>query len=435
MSLRQIIQSLIAIKQKELPFKVLPRELELPLNCGKIITIPGVRRCGKSSLMMLAINELIRNGVHKEQILWIGFDDERLYDMQIKDLDEIIQAYMEMYPDIPIDTVYMFFDEIQVVKDWELFILRLFKTYCKNIFVSGSNAQMLSEELATALRGWPLEYEEFPLSFGEFCRFKEIGTDIYTESGRAKLKVAFKEYNGGSSFPEVVLQKEQSIKDRELQSYFNTMLFRDLIEHYELSNPGMIRYFLKRVMSNLTKPTSINSIFNDLKSQGIKVAKNTLYELLDHACSIFLFFKVPKYTPSMIQENSALSKYYIIDNGLRSSVLLPQSGDEGKLLENLVYLYLRRKRRMNEKIYYYKGEKECDFVVQTEDRISSLIQATWLLDAHNTTREVGGILEAVKATGCRNCLIVTYEQEKVIEAEGLSIMVVPAWKWMLSLRN
>lgn len=432
MNLRQIIQSLIAIKQKELPFEVLPRELKLPLNSGKIITVPGVRRCGKSSLMMLAINELIKNGVRREQILWIGFDDERLYDMQTKDLDEIIQAYMEMHPDIPIDSVYMFFDEIQIVKGWELFILRLFKTYCKNIFVSGSNAQMLSEELATALRGWPLEYEEFPLSFKEFCLFKGVETDIYTESGRAKLKMAFKEYNSGSAFPEVVLQKEQSIKDRELQSYFNTMLFRDLVEHYDLSNPSMIRYFLKRVMSNLAKPTSINSVFNDLKSQGIKVAKDTLYELLEHACSIFLFFKVPKFTASIVQENNSLSKYYIIDNGLRSSILLPQSGDEGKLLENLVYLHLRRTKRTNEKIYYYKGEKECDFVVQTEDEISSLIQVTWLLDSHNTPREIGGMLEAAKATGCRNCLIVTYEQEETIETEGCSITVVPAWKWCLS---
>lgn len=431
MSLRQTIQSLIALKQKELPFKVLPRELVLPLDSGKIITIPGVRRCGKSSLMMLAINELINSGVRKEQILWIGFDDERLYDMQTTDLDEIIQAYMEMYPDIPLDRTYMFFDEIQLIKNWELFVLRLFKTYCKNIFVSGSNAQMLSEELATALRGWPLEYEEFPLSFQEFCLFREIDADIYTESGKAKLKAAFREYNSGSAFPEVVLQKEQSIKDRELQSYFNTMLFRDLVEHYELNNPGMIRYFLKRVMSNLTKPTSINSVFNDLKSQGIRVAKDTLYELLEHACSIFLFFKAPKYTASIIQENNSLSKYYIIDNGLRSSVLLPQSGDEGKLLENLVYLHLRRRKKINEKIYYYKGEKECDFVVQTEDEIASLIQVTWLLDAHNTNREIGGILEAAKVTGCRNCLIVTYEQEEVIEAGGISVKVVPAWKWML----
>lgn len=228
-----------------------------------------------------------------------------------------------------------------------------------------------------------------------------------------------------------MLQEETSIKDKELQGYFNTMLFRDLMEHYEMSNPGVIRYFLKRVMANLTKPTSINSVYNDLKSQGIKVSKNTLYELLDHACSIFLFFKVPKYTQSIIQENSFQSKYYMVDNGLRSSVLLPQSGDEGKLLENLVYLHLRRKKASNEKIFYYKGEKECDFIIQVEDHISSLIQVTWQLDSHNTSREMGGILEAHKVTGCKNCLIITYEQEEVIEMEGVTISVVPAWKWML----
>lgn len=143
-----------------------------------------------------------------------------------------------------------------------------------------------------------------------------------------------------------------------MQSYFNTMLFRDLVEHYDLSNPGMIRYFLKRVMSNLTKPTSTNSVFNDLKSQGIKVAKVLCMNYWNMPVPSLCFLKFPKYTSSMIQENNSLSKYYIIDNGLRSSVLLPQSGDEGKLLENSVYLHLRRRKAPNEKIYYYKMERK-----------------------------------------------------------------------------
>ena len=158
-----MIKSLIALKQSEIPFNVIPRDLELPTDTGQIITVPGVRRCGKSSLMMLAINALVQHGVAKERILWIGFDDERLHDMGTEGLDEVIAAYMEMYPSVAIKDVYMFFDEIQLIENWELFVLRVYKSYCKNIYVSGSNAQMLSNELSSAFRGWPLEYEAFHL--------------------------------------------------------------------------------------------------------------------------------------------------------------------------------------------------------------------------------------------------------------------------------
>lgn len=433
MKRKNIIQSLIATKQNEIPFEVIPRDLELPINSRQIITIPGVRRCGKSSLMMLTINTLVKQGVAKEHILWIGFDDERLCDMPTEELDEVITAYMEMFPNIPIKDVYMFFDEIQLVDKWELFILRIYKTYCKNIYVSGSNAQMLSQELSSALRGWPVEYEEFPLSFNEFCRFKGIETTSYLESGRAKVKNAFVEFNQSSAFPEVVLIPEKSMKERKLQGYFNTMLFRDLVEHYHLSNPEIVRYFLKRIMANLTKPTSINSIYNDIKSQGLKVSKDKLYELADHICSVFLFFRVPRYDRSLIKENNSLNKYYCIDNGMRNAVLLPQSGDEGKLLENTVFLHLRRNRRPTDKIFYYQGTKECDFVIQQNEHITQLIQVTWdMTDEDTRQREIGGLIEASRHTDCTNLTIITNDEENEITEDGITIKIIPAWKWLLS---
>lgn len=154
---KDTIKSLIALKQHEMPFDVIHRDKELPINRKKIITIPGVRRCGKSTLMMIAINALIESGVPVQNILWIGFDDERLKRMTSDDLDEVIAAYMEMYPDVPIKDVHMFFDEIQIIEGWEYFVLRVYKNYCKNIYICGSNATMLSTELGTALRGYPLE--------------------------------------------------------------------------------------------------------------------------------------------------------------------------------------------------------------------------------------------------------------------------------------
>lgn len=431
MGLKEVLQSLIAMKQEEMPFKLLPRDLKLPIDSQKIITVPGVRRCGKSSLLMLAVNELINRGVEKNRILWLSFDDERIYDLKTKDLDTVIQAYIEMYPDINIGSVYMFFDEIQLIENWDLFVLRLYKSYCKNIFISGSNSKMLSAELSSALRGWPIEYEEFPLSFKEFCNFTNIKSNKFTESGKAKLLSTFKKYNEESAFPQIVLEEEETIRYKELQNYFNTMLFRDLMEHYNLSNPMVIRYFLKRVMLNLSKPTSVNAIYNDIKSQGLKVSKESLYQILDYACSIFLFFKVPKFSGSMIKETSSLSKYYLIDNGLRSAVLMPQSEDEGKMLENSVFLHLRRNLKTGEKIYYYNERNECDFVIQSGNNFSGLIQVTTELTNSNKNREISGLLEACKYTGCDNLAIITLNQEDTISQNGKLIKVIPAWKWML----
>ena len=142
--------------QGELPFPVFDRELELPVNSGQMITVTGVRRCGKSSMMKIVANKLIASGVPPQKILWINFDDERLYGLTVDELDDVIQAYREMFPEIDLSTVYIFFDEIQTVDNWELFVMRLYKTYCKNIYLSGINAKMLSSQIATDLRGWPI---------------------------------------------------------------------------------------------------------------------------------------------------------------------------------------------------------------------------------------------------------------------------------------
>ena len=432
MKRKDMIKSLIALKQSEIPFNVIPRDLELPTDTGQIITVPGVRRCGKSSLMMLAINALVQHGVAKERILWIGFDDERLHDMGTEGLDEVIAAYMEMYPSVAIKDVYMFFDEIQLIENWELFVLRVYKSYCKNIYVSGSNAQMLSNELSSALRGWPLEYEAFPLSFREFCRFRGIPVKSFMESDMARLKSAFADFNRSSAFPEVVLIPEKSMKDRKLQGYFNTMLFRDLIEHYNLTNHEAVRYFLKRLMANLSKPTSVNSIYNDLKSKGLKISKDKIYELADYVCDIFLFFRIPKYEKSLVKESSAPFKYYCIDNGLRNAVLLPQSGDDGKLLENTVLLHLKRNSGPSTKISYYQGTKECDFVIQQDDSINELLQVTWdMSDAGTRAREIEGLLEASSITGCESLTVITVDEEAELAVSGKIIRVIPAWKWLL----
>lgn len=431
MARKELFKSLIALSQAELPFERIEREIELPVQPELIITVPGVRRAGKSSLLMLAVHKLLASGVKREQILWVNFDDERLDRMPMEELDEVLQAYREMYPDIELKDVYMFFDEIQNIDGWDLFVLRVFKSYCRNVYVTGSNAKLLSSEISTALRGWTLDYEMLPLSFREFCRFKGIDAHSYLESDKAKRYAAMEEYIHGGGFPRVVLSTDKSMKLRLLQGYFNTMLFRDLAERHAIKNIEALRYFLKRVMHNLTKTTSINAIVNDMRSNGVSVSKDDLYNWADWAVEAYLFVRYPKYSRSLVKENQSLRKYYVIDTGMRQAVLMPQSEDKGKLLENIVALELFRRRGADRKMFYWQDGRECDFVVQREEHVEELIQATWDIEDEDTRkREIDGIKEAAKGTNCNKLTIVTREQKETIEEDGFRIEVVGVEEWL-----
>lgn len=430
---RLYIKTQIATRQAEFPTDLKKRENPLPMGSGKIVTIPGVRRCGKTSRMEVVVNDLLMEGIDRKRILWVSFDDERLVRMTSDELEQIIEAYREMYPDIEMSSVYMFFDEIQLIDGWEYFVMRLYKHYSKNIYISGSNATMLSSELKSALRGWPQEEETLPLSFREYCGFKGIKTDSWLEPDLAKLRNAFFAYNNEGGFPEVVLTDNPLQKTKILQAYFDAMLLKDLAEHYKLSNIEVLRYYLKRIMANLTKPTSIRALHGDIKSRGLKVSKDDLYAWANYACDIFMFFRISNYSKSLQKVESSQPKYYCIDNGLRNAVLLPQSDDDGKKLENTVFLKLYHQRTSVDRIFYYQGKGECDFVVQHGMEIDKLLQVTWnMSDEETRRREINGLVEAAEVTGCKNLYIITAEQQEEIELEnGVSIHVIPAWRWLL----
>ncbi len=431
MELRSIFQSVIALHQEEFPLPLQERELQLPIDKDGITTVTGIRRCGKSSLLGLTINRLLHQGVSAERILYIGFDDERFAQMGTSDFDEILQAYREMYPPQPLKDVYMFFDEIQLIKGWELFVLRVYKSYCKHIFITGSTAKMLSSEMASALRGWPDEYHEYPLNFEEYLHFKNINANKFTEEGAAIMASEFRNYCHEGGFPQVVLTDAATEKTKILQAYFSTMLFRDMIEHYQIkASPTVVRYFLKRVLSNVTKPTSVNNIYNELKSQGLKVSKDSLYLWLTYACNIFLLRRVPRYSQSLVKQSMTPAKYYTTDFALRNAVLLPQSSDEGKALENFVFMQLERSLTEDTQVFYYSQEVECDFIVVRGDKVTNLIQVCWELNGDNRTREVGGLVAAAATTRCTNCQIVTYNQQMTLHEQGMTVKVTPAWKWV-----
>lgn len=432
---KSYLKTQIAMRQAEFPTELKKREKPLPINDGKIVTIPGVRGCGKTSRMEAVVNELLSSGIERERLLWMSFDDERLVRMTSEELGQIIDAYREMYPEIELSSVYMFFDEIQLIENWEYFVMRLYKHYSKNIYISGSNASMLSSELKSALRGWPKEEETLPLSFREYCIFNGIRTDSWLEPELAKLRNSFFKYNNEGGFPEVVLTSNPLHKSKILQTHFNTMLLKDLVEHYKLSNIEVLRYFLKRIMANLTKPTSIRAIHGDIKSRGLKVSKDDLYDWANHACDIFMFLRVPSYSKSLQKIEKFQPKYYCIDNGLRDAVLLPQSHDDGKKLENTVFLQLYRQRIPIDQIFYYSGKGECDFVVQRGTDIYQLIQVTWNMDDEDTRqREIDGLIEASEITGCKNLYIITADSNEEIALDnGNIIHVLPAWRWLLGL--
>ena len=432
MSKKDIFKTLIAQKQSEMPFSVIDRDVSLPIDGNEIITVPGVRRCGKSTLMEIAINRLLANGVRKENVLWIGFDDERIKYMTAEELDLVLQAYREMYPATELKDVWMFFDELPLVKDWEYFVLRLFKGSCKHIFICGSNASTLSVEMKSALRGWPREVEVWPLSFREYLRFKGVDADSHLEQDKARVQVAFNEYNRLGGMPEPTLMPVLSEKYRKLQDYFDVMLLRDLVEHWQISKPQTVRYFLKRVMTTIASRLSVNAIYREIKASGRKVTKDDLYDWLAWAQSIYLVRKLDVYSRSVKSEISIPGKYYVIDNGLRSAVIPLQSDDDGKQLENTVYIELIRRKGHNAELSYFSGSGECDFVVSEGDEVKRLIQVTWeMSDAETRKREFSGLLEAAKATGCRDLTIITRDEEGEEIRDGLNVKIVPVCRFLL----
>ena len=203
-----------------------------------------------------------------------------------------------------------------------------------------------------------------------------------------------------------------------------------------MSNIEVLRYFLKRIMTNITKPTSIRALHSDIKSRNLKVSKDDLYDWASYACDIFLFIRVPNYSRSLQKIESSQPKFYCIDNGLSDAVLLPQSDDHGKKLENMVFLQLYRQRTPMELIFYYQGKGECDFLIQRGIDVDQLIQVTWNMDNEETRkREIAGLVEASQVTGCKNLLIITADSNETIKLEnGLEIQVLPVWKWLLGQR-
>jgi hypothetical protein len=330
---------------------------------------------------------------------------------------------------LDIEECYLFFDEIQNISGWEQFIRRIYDTLSKNIFITGSNAKLLSAEIATSLRGRNISYEVYPLSFSEYLSFIDFTPDIYNPNHKARLKNAFLEYMKNGGFPETI-GMSADIRANTLQGYFDVMIYRDIIERYDEKNSSLLKYFIKRVLSTFTKAISINKIYNELKSSGYKVGKNTLYQYFDYIETIYLGFALRRYDPSMLKSELSEKKTYLIDNGLLLSVSFAFSDDYGKLLENIVFLELKRSGK---DIFYYKDKKECDFVVFDRDRAIEAIQVCYdMSDKDTRDREIAGLLEACKALGLSSGVIVTMDEDDEFDIEGIHIKLVSVYRYLMN---
>ena len=407
----------------ELP-SVFRREIDVPLNTGKIITLIGARRTGKTYLFYQIMNDLLTS-ISKENLLYINFEDERL-SVNSSELNKIIEAYYELNPRKK-NKIYFFFDEIQNIDGWEKFVRRLYDTISKNIFITGSSSKLLSKEIATSLRGRTLSFEVFPFSFNEFLRYRGIDSkDHYSTKNKALIINNCDEYLKIGGFPETINLRDD-LRRKTLQSYFDVMLYRDLIERYELKNPAALKYFIKKGISNIGNKITVNKLYNELKSQGIRTSKDTVYGFINQVHDSYILFPVNYYSESLSVQMINEKKLYCIDNGLANTVSFKFSEDRGRMLENLVYLNLRR---YNEEIYYHKGRGECDFVVKDRDNYR-VIQVTQEMSNTNRDREIKGLIEAMERFNLKEGFVITEDFSDSIDLGKKKIYVEPVWKWLL----
>ena len=397
----------------------------IPTNLKKIISIIGSRRVGKTYICYQIISELIlKENVEKENILYINFEDDR-FDFKVENLDLIIQAYGELYPKINFSKCYFFFDEIQEVKDWEKFIRRIYDTYTKNIFITGSSSKLLSKEIATSLRGRSLSFEIYPLSFKEYLDFHNVKVDIYYQKSLFEIKNLFEKYMLGS-YPEIIDYNDE-FRFKTYQEYLNVMIFKDIIERYNLKNREVLNIFIKKTISNISTEFSINKFHNELKSQGFKISKDLIYELPNYLEDIYLVFFLEKYDSSVLNRSLSSKKVYVNDLGF--SKIFKFNENRGRLLENLVFIELKRRSK---EIYYHKAKKECDFVIKKGLEIIEAIQvATNMDDIDTRNREVVGLIDAMKTYNLKEGLILTEDEEGVEQHLDKTIRIVPIWRWLL----
>lgn len=375
-----------------------------------IIVISGIRRCGKSTLLKKMMS--LHAGYY------LNFDDERLINFKVDDFQLLYETFIELYGEKDI----FYFDEIQNIIGWERFVRRL-NDDKKKVFVTGSNATMLSRELGTHLTGRYLEVKIYPFSFSEFLKFKSFkleGNSFYTTSSKAVLKKYFEEYLLEGGFPEYLKDKNKDY----LKLLYENIIYRDILVRYNLSSEKNLKDLIHLAVTNLSSEISFNSLTKLLNISS----PTTIKEYFDYLENSYLSFLVSRFNYSLKKQIRSSKKVYIIDNALASYLGFRFSEDYGRLLENLVFLELKRRGK---EVYYFSEDHECDFVIKEGINAVESVQVCFDLNKENKDREISGLLESMKKLKIKKGLILTMWQEDELKIESKKIIVKPVWKWLL----
>ena len=413
------------------------RDLTIEPHPGKASVCIGVRRSGKSTLMLQRIKKLLAGGVSRENILHINFFDDRLRNLASPAL--VLEAYFGLYPEKKnAETVYCFFDEIQTLAGWEAFVDRVTRMEKSEVYVTGSSAHMLSKEIGTQMRGRSISWELFPFSFAEYLRYKKIRIDAYARSSKDRLLIqkAFEEYRECGGFPEVLgfLGDDARIRTKIHQEYYGALLFRDIADRYDVSHPRALADLSHRLTDSVASSYSLNALYNYLKSLGHKISKQSVGAYLAWMEDAYFLFSVRLYDASLSRSLANPRKIYCVDHALVRSVSSGILANSGRLLENMVFVELRRR---SDEIFYYRtaNGREVDFVFKSEPHgpALTLIQVCEsLANPETRKRELAALDEAMSELNTRHGLVVTLNEEEKIESRSGTIEVMPAWKFLLT---
>lgn len=416
---KSLIKKIIIEKQNEiLDVKLMNRPIELEDGCNYVFI--GLRRAGKSYLLFQYIKELIDLGrASIDDILYINFEDERLSSIKSGNLGDILDCYNELYEKKPI----IFLDEIQNIIGWEKFARRLADAKYR-VFITGSNAQMLSKEIYTTLGGRYLAKEVYPFSFSEYLSFNGIVLsknwefDTTLSAQIVRLFTNYFYYGGfAESFP-------LTDKRNWLNSLYHKILLGDVILRNNIRNDEAIRLVVKKLAESVMQPLSLARISNIVKSTGANISHNTLVEYLNFLSDAFLIFGISNYSDKLSTKET-IKKRYFYDNGLLNNFLFEP---ETKLLENLVALSLKQK--YGDDLFYYNKNIEVDFFIP---KFKRAIQASYRLSSDITReREVKALLKIAEVYELNQLEIITKEEESVITENGITITVTPIWKWLIN---
>ena len=428
-----MIKNYLVDKKAEIKeLKVVERDVEIEKTKGVGNALIGPRRAGKSFSCFHLIKNVFKLG--DEEYLFVNFEDDEIKNIRRSEKTKVVQTHAEIYGKEP---MYIFLDEIQSLEKWESFVYSLVEKKRYFIFLTGSSSKLLSREIATQLRGRCFNTVIFPFSFREFLRINDIEIkeplSTYTSS---KIKYYLSEYLKNGGFPQVVLKE---VKPKNFfREYLNTVLYKDLVERFEIENLDAARFLLNYMVNNFSKEFSINRIYNTVK--GIfKISKKTLYSYTSYIQQTFFSFLLRKFDWSMKKVELSVPKIYVNDTGIAFNSGHSFSENTGRLMENLVFLELKKMELGNriDEIFYWKDyqQREVDFVVRDGLRVKRLIQVTYAGGRDEVEpREIKSLLKAAEIfkRDRPELSVITWDYEAVEEVKGKRIKFIPLWRWLLN---